>query len=100
MCKLEMQEGLQMTKATRKTVAVGDLLHSLNYFLANDKGLPEEREVMIQFVEGILFRTGNYRGYRYLDTSEIKGNGSRRFYFVSDAIAKDYAAAENEIRKD
>lgn len=56
MCKLEMQEGLQMTKATRKTVAVGEVLHSLNYFLANDKGLPEEREVMIQFVEGILFR--------------------------------------------
>ena len=83
-----------MARPARKTVSVGTLLYRLNYFLANDRGTPEEREVMIAFVEGILTDTGNYRGYRYLDTDEVAGSGSRRFYFVSGAIAEDYYAAE------
>ena len=86
-------------KTARKTVEVGTLLHRLNYFLANDKGLPEEREVMCTFVEGILHDTGNYEGYRYLDTDEIEGNGTRRFYFVSSKIQAEYDAAAELIAK-
>jgi hypothetical protein len=88
-----------MAKIARKTAEVGTLLHRLNYFLANENTTAEEREVMCQFVEGILHDTGNYEGYRYLDTTEIAGNGSRRFYFVSKKIQPDYAAAEELIQK-
>ena len=88
-----------MAKTARKTIAVGTLLHRLNYFLANDKGTADEREIMISFVEGILHDTGNYRGYRYLDTDEIEGNGSRRYYFVSSKIQEEYDAAAALIAK-
>ena len=87
----------------RKTVDVGTLLYRLNYFLKNDKGSVEEREVMCQFVEGILFDTGNYEGYRYLDAREYEGEaeglGSRRFYFVNSKIIDEYNAAEELVAK-
>jgi hypothetical protein len=83
----------------RKTIEVGPLLSRLNYFLASDKSTADEREVMCQFVEGILHDTGNYRGYRYLDTSEIDGNGTRRYYFVSGTIDADYEANVRSINK-
>ena len=88
-----------MAKTQRKTIEVGTLLYRLNYFLENDKGTPEEREIMCTFVEGILHDTGNYEGYRYLDTDEIAGNGTRRFYFVSSKIQADYDAAADLIAK-
>lgn len=87
-----------MAKTKRKTVDVGSILYRLNYFLANDKGSVDEREVMCSFVEGILHDTGNYEGYRYLDAREYEGEaeglGTRRFYFVSSKIVEDYNAAE------
>ena len=89
-----------MAKTQRKTIEVGTLLHRLNYFLENDRGAPEEREIMCTFVEGILHDTGNYEGYRYLSTDEIEGNGTRRFYFVSSKIQADYDAAAAGVRKD
>jgi hypothetical protein len=88
-----------MAKNKRKTIEVGTLLHRLNYFLASDKSTAEEREVMCTFVEGILFDTGNYEGFRYLDTDEIEGNGTRRFYFVSNKIQADYDAAAALVAK-
>jgi hypothetical protein len=88
-----------MAKPARKTVEVGTLLYRLNYFLASDKSTAEEREVMCTFVEGILHDTGNYMGYRYLDTAEIEGNGTRRFYFVGPRILDDYEAAEALVAK-
>ena len=90
-----------MAKPARKTIAVGTLLHRLNYFLANDKGTADEREIMISFVEGILHDTGNYRGYRYIDgpDGEVDGFGSRRYYFVSGKIQEDYDAAAALIAK-
>lgn len=86
-------------KTARKTVEVGALLYRLNYFLASDKSTAEEREVMCTFVEGILHDTGNYEGYRYLDTDEIEGNGTRRFYFVSKKIQAEYDAADALVAK-
>lgn len=90
-------------KNARKTVEVGTLLYRLNYFLKNDKGSVDEREVMCSFVEGILHDTGNYEGYRYLDAREYAGEaeglGSRRFYFVSSKIVADYNAAEELVAK-
>lgn len=88
-----------MAKIRRKTIEVGTLLHRLNYFLASDQSTTEEREVMATFVEGILHDTGNYLGYRYLDTDEIEGAGTRRFYFVSDPIQADYDRAAELIQR-
>jgi hypothetical protein len=88
-----------MAKTARKTIEVGTLLHRVNYFLASDRSTPDEREVMCTFIEGVLFDTGNYRGYRYLDTEQIAGNGSRRHYFVSGKIDADYEAAAALIEK-
>ena len=86
----------------RKTVEVGTLLYRLNYFLASDKSTPEEREVMCQFVEGILLDTGNYMGFRYLpnghNESDFESDGTRRYYFVGPRILDDYEAAANLIK--
>ena len=86
----------------RKTIEVGTLLHRLNYFLANDRGTPEERDIMIMFVEGILHDTGNYFGYRYIESpveGEVDGLGTRRYYFVGPRIQADYDAAAELIAK-
>ena len=86
----------------RKTIEVGTLLHRLNYFLANDRGTPEERDIMIMFVEGILHDTGNYLGYRYIESpveGEVDGLGTRRYYFVGPRIQRDYDAAAELIAK-
>lgn len=88
-----------MAKTRRKTIEVGTLLHRVNYFLKNDQGTADEREVMCTFIEGVLHDTGNYMGYAYLSTDEIEGNGSRRFYFVSSKIVDDYNAAEQLVAK-
>ena len=82
---------------SRKTIAVGTLLYRLNYFLANNSSTPAERAVMCEFVEGVLQDTGNYEGYRYLDTDEIEGNGTRRYYFVSAEVQSDYDAARLQM---
>ena len=88
-----------MFKNARKTVEVGTLLRRVNFFLKNDKSNADEREVMCTFIEGVLHDTGNYRGYRYLSTDEIEGNGTRRRYFVSGKIDADYEAADALIQK-
>lgn len=82
-----------MAKTQRKTVEVGTLLHRLNYFLASD-GTEEEREVMCNFVEGVLHDTGNYRGYQ-----AAADDDTRRHYFVSSRIQEDYDAAAELIDK-
>jgi hypothetical protein len=92
-----------MAKIKRKTVEVGTLLHRLNYFLASERSTPAEREVMCQFVEGILFDTGNYMGFRYLDNThneaDFQSDGTRRYYFVSPKIQEEYDAATALIEK-
>ena len=88
-----------MPKPARKTIEVGTLLRRVNFFLASENSTADEREVLCTFIEGVLFDTGNYRGYRYLDTDQIEGNGSRRHYFVSGKIDEDYEAAAQLIQK-
>ena len=80
----------------RKTIEVGKLLYRVNYFLKNDKGSLNEREIMCTFIEGILQDSSNYEGYRYLDAreyeGEVEGLGTRRHYFCSDDTIADYEA--------
>lgn len=65
----------------RKTIKVDDILKMINGQLAAEGSTPDGREAICGLLESILFQTGNYQGYRYLDTSEIEGNGTRRYYF-------------------
>ena len=81
----------------RKTIEVGTLLYRVNYFLKNDKGSADERDVLSSFIEGILHDTGNYEGYRYLYAKEYPGEaeglGTRRHYFTSDETLAAYEGA-------
>jgi hypothetical protein len=77
---------------SRKTVEVGKLLNNANKFLAAPDSTADGREAVCSFIEGVLFETKNYEGYRYLElevhedgTLKTLGNGSRRQYFANDA---------------
>lgn len=65
----------------RKTVDMKQVLEMGNQILASEGSTPDGREAVCAFLEGMLFETGQYAGYKYLDTSEIEGNGTRRQYF-------------------
>lgn len=66
---------------TRKTIEVETLREMTNHFLANQNTNADERQGVADMFESVLHQTGNYKGYRYLDTDEIEGNGTRRHYF-------------------
>lgn len=83
----------------RKTIEVGKLLHMGNFFLAGKNNTPDERQAICSMIESMLQQTGNYQGYRYLDTAEIEGNGTRRAYFASSLIDDDYDAAHAESQR-
>ena len=92
-----------MAKTARKTIEVGTLLYRVNYFLKNNRGTADERELMSAFIEGVLHDTGNYWGYSYLPAAdypgEVDGLGTRRHYFVGSKIEKEYEAAKAESER-
>ena len=65
----------------RKTIKVERIKQMVNYYLKNS---PTEdgllREGQINLMEAILAETGNIRGFRYLETDEVSGSGTRREY--------------------
>lgn len=81
----------------RKTIEVGKILKLANHFLANPNSTPDQREGVCAMLETVLFETGNYEGYRYLDTDEIEGNGTRRYYFPAAKIQEDFDAPMDRI---
>jgi hypothetical protein len=68
----------------RKTINVSKVLELANNMLAHPASLPDGREATCEMLETILFASGQYDGYRYLDTSEIEGGGTRREYFMKN----------------
>ena len=92
-----------MAKPARKTVEVGKVLKMANSFLAAEHTNADEREAICAMIEGILFETGNYRGYAYLNNesalADPLGAGSRRHYFVSGTVDVDYEAENRNINK-
>lgn len=88
---------------SRKTLEVGKIIYRVNNYLANPNSTPDGREAMIAMLEGVLFDTGNYQGFKYLDLKldedgnvETLGCGSRRYYFVSSKILEDYEKEEDQ----
>jgi hypothetical protein len=55
----------------RKTIDVATLTDSVNEMLAAGWTSQEERRGMCLVLERVLFKTGNYRGYRYLTEREV-----------------------------
>ena len=90
-------------KTARKTIEVGKVLKMANSFLAAEHTTADEREALCAMIEGILFESGNYRGYRYLNNeaalADPLGAGSRRYYFVSGTIDADYEAEDRNINQ-
>lgn len=85
-----------MAKVARKTINVSTVLKMANSFLAAENTTADEREGVAAMIEGILFETGNYAGFRYLDNDKAMadpvGAGSRREYFAGRKILGDYDA--------
>ena len=83
----------------RKTIEVGKILKMANAFLAAKNTTADEREGVCALLETVLFETGNYMGFRYLEGSdypeEFDGLGSRRYYYPSNAVREDF---EVELR--
>lgn len=77
----------------RKTVEVGKVLEMANAYLAAKNTTPAGREAVAALLEGVLFETKNYMGFRYLDADkfpgEVDGLGSRRYYYPS-ALLQEY----------
>jgi hypothetical protein len=90
-----------MPKVARKTIEVGKVLKMANSFLAAENTNPDERDAIAAFIEGVLFETGNYRGFAYLPKekylNEVDGLGTRRRYFVSGTVDADYEAENRDI---
>lgn len=59
----------------KKTIKVEDIVNSLNWQIANQHQEHNGgRAAMMMFVEDILHKTGNYRGFRYLEQHEVPKN--------------------------
>jgi hypothetical protein len=89
---------------SRKTIHVEDIVKSLNWQLANEHQEHNGgRAHMMTFVEDILHKTGNYRGFRYLEQHEVPvnckpgirhpvvpGNDDKRFWDTDPTRVKYY----------
>jgi hypothetical protein len=72
----------------RKTIAVEDLKEAINASLELSTCSPPERRAMASVLEQVLHRTGNYRGFRYLESANGRredgvwkcDDDSRRYY--------------------
>jgi hypothetical protein len=87
----------------RKTIEVGKLLKMTNAFLAAKHTNADEREAVCSMLEAVLFETGNYMGFRYLEGTdypeEFDGLGSRRYYYPSNAVREDFEAELRDINR-
>jgi len=50
----------------RKTIEVAELISMTNLVLARSQCAPDIRQGMMNLLEAVLHKTGNYAGYRYL----------------------------------
>jgi hypothetical protein len=66
----------------RKTIEVDALLKMANSQLAAKDSTADGREAVCAFIEGVLLSVDRYAGFRYLDTAEVAGAGTRREYFI------------------
>jgi hypothetical protein len=56
---------------SRKTVKIESIINTVNVYLKDSTCTAEERKGMKIVLEGLLFETDNYRGYRFLEAHEV-----------------------------
>ena len=68
---------------TRKTQTIDEIVDRANKYLSNtDADMRDRRQGVIDFVTGMLMQTGNYRGFGYLQASEV-ANGAGGINYVN-----------------
>lgn len=76
--------------AQRKTIEVAKVLTMANTYLAAKDTTPAGREAVASLLEGILFETNNYMGFRYLpdnhSETDYANDGTRRYYYPSATV--------------
>ena len=55
----------------RKTVEIQKILDYANGFLSAQKGSVDARNAIISMIENVLMSANRYRGFRYLDETEV-----------------------------
>jgi len=71
-----------MTNPTRINLPVRTFLEYGNNYLSDKNSTPEGRLAVANMIESVLFETGQFAGFKYLDTDEVDGAGTRREYFM------------------
>ena len=67
----------------RKTQTMDEIVARANQYLRiTDANMHERRQGVIDFVTGLLMQTGNYRGFGYLQASEV-ANGAGGINYVN-----------------
>ena len=68
----------------RKTYEVEKIKEMANQYFASDASTPDGREAVSAILDVVLFDSGNYRGFRYLDVGDdflpAEGAGSKVAY--------------------
>jgi hypothetical protein len=90
----------------KQTMNVGEMLFMCNSFMQRSR--PEqvgERKGHQSLMESVLHKTGNYRGFGYLDMTP-KGDGtfnipdeSRVVMYIHPNLMEDYKAAEQRAKE-
>jgi hypothetical protein len=93
---------------SRKTFDVAELLWTVNFRLEHSK--PEdvfERQAIASLLEGVLFKTNNYKGFSFLGmifnpeaTAPIIPDDSRRCYFIHSNLMAEYKVVEQRKKEE
>lgn len=91
----------------RKTFSVAEFLWMENYFLKHsDPEQIAERQATINTLNIILHKTGNYKGFNYLQISyneeglSVIPDETRVFYFVSSTLMPNYIEVEEQKKSE
>lgn len=77
----------------RKTIEVDHIHKMVNNMLATSYGSYNDANIRIGallVLENVLFATGNYKGFRYLDTSEIPSGEKPGINVAPDGSILEY----------
>lgn len=70
----------------RKTLNVSDFKDTINRYLATSLCNDDVRQGMIEALTTVLFSTDNYKGFRYLDESEVPAGEKPGIRWVGDKV--------------
>ena len=84
----------------RKTVDVTDLRIRINDMLRLSQCNREVRRGMIAVLEGVLHDTGNYKGFRYLESHEVPDGELPGIIRANTELRADGPNTENEYPDD